>query len=119
MGFAGGEGEEEEMSDAETEVGDDSGLPVLRFGSADPHGVGGVDRAPWARRAAPFSVHAHMAADGEELEVRPTPEANVAPTTAARPPPSPVAGYPPVVVRVEQVVPLASQRLVVWWRRRL
>ena len=107
------------MSDAETEVGDDSGLPVLRFGSADPHGVGGVDRAPWARRAAPFSVHAHMAADGEELEVRPTPEANVAPTTAARPPPSPVAGYPPVVVRVEQVVPLASQRLVVWWRRRL
>ena len=117
--LSGKEEDEEELSDAETEVGDDSGLPVLWFGSADPHGVGSRDRAPWARRAAPFALHAHMAADAEELEVRPMPEANVAPDTEALLPPVPVAGEPPVVTRVEQVVPLASQRLVAWWRRRL
>ena len=117
----GGGLEEAELSEAETEVGDEDGvrIPVLRVGSADPHGVGGVDRAPRARRAAPFSVHAHVPAGAEELEVRPLPEANVAPATAALPPPVSEVGKPPLVERVEQVVPLATQRLVSWWRRRL
>ena len=60
-----------------------------------------------------------MAADAEELELRPLPEANVAPATAALPPPLPVEGTPPLVTRVEQVVPCATQRLVSWWRRSL
>ena len=111
--------DEAELSEAETEMGVEDGLPVLCVGSSDPHGTGGLDRAPRARRVAPFSVHAHMAAEADELEMRPFAEANVAPATSALPPPAPVAGTPPMVTRVEQVVPLATQRLVSWWRRRL
>jgi hypothetical protein len=60
-----------------------------------------------------------MAAEADELEVRRLPEANAAPATSALPPPAMVEGTPPVVTRVDQVVPRATQRLVSWWRRRL
>ena len=113
---------DDELSDAGTEEGDDAGQPlqpVLFYGSADPHGTCGADRAPRASRAAPFAVQAHMPAEAAELELRPMPAACQAPCTAALPPPTPMARLPPLVTRREQVVPAATLRLVSWWRRRL
>ena len=57
-------------------------------------------------------------ATGDELMLRPMPEANVAPDTAPLAPPVPLGGAP-LVTQVEQVVPVHTQRIVAKWRRQL
>ena len=114
-----GDGEKGEQGAADEAVD----LRVARglwYGTADPHGVGDVDRAPRSAGTAPFSVHAHLPASHEELLVRPFPEANVAPVT--EPLPARQTGSqqePPLVMHEDQVVPTEARGVVRRWMRQL
>ena len=122
-GVEGGEGLEGLLSDADTDVEEVVASSRLArglwVGSADPHGVGDVDRVPAVARRAGCAVHAHLPAAPDELLVRPFPEANVAPVTDPLPPLPPAPAPPPLVTSVEQVAPVASLRLVRQWTRQL
>lgn len=110
-----------DLSDADTDAGDAAAAEAaltLDLGSADPHGVGDVDTVPSSQRPRPFAVSAHVPATPSELLLRDFPRANVAPHTDPMDPP-PVPASPPRVTRLEQVVPVHTQRLVRHWRRRL
>ena len=92
---------------------------VFSFGSADPHGVGGVDAARLPRRRPTFSLLAYDAARLEDLIRRPMPRLNVPMFTE----PLPVyaglrAAFPPLVTRLDQVVPVATIKLIGRWMRR-
>ena len=92
----------------------------LWYGTADPHGVGDVDRAPRSAGTAPFSVHAHLPASHEELLVRPFPEANVAPVTEPLPAQQTDSQQePPLVTHEDQVVPAEARGVVRRWMRQL
>ena len=92
------------------------------FGSADPHGVGGIDAVRVPRRRATFSLLAYDTARLEDLLRRPMPRLNVPATTAPLPPLRPYAGlltaFPPKVTRLDQVVPAATIQLIGRWLRR-
>ena len=88
-------------------------------GSADPHGVGDVDRVPVPLRSPSLSMLTHIAASQEELARRPYAAANVPPVTPPRPPPSSPPSPAPLVTAVEQVVPAPQLRLVRGWMRSL
>ena len=106
-----------DLSGADTDF-EDVPVPSLALGTADPHVVCDVDTVPLPLRAAPFAVSAHVTATPADLRGRPFPRANVPPRTAPRLPP-PVPPAPPVVTRLEQVVPVHTQRLVRQWRKLL
>ena len=82
------------------------------FGSADPHGVGGIDAVRLPRKRATFSMLAYDAARLDDLLRRPMPRLNVPAVTAPLPPPRPYAGllsaFPPKVTRLDQVVPVGT-----------
>ena len=59
------------------------------------------------------------AAADEELATRAMPSFNAAPSTAWREPPALPEGAPPVVRYIEDVVPVARLKEVLWWTRRL
>jgi hypothetical protein len=59
------------------------------FGSADPHGVGGIDAVRFPRKRATFSLLAYDSARLEDLLRRPMPRLNVPAATAPLPPPRP------------------------------
>ena len=83
------------------------------MGSADPHGVGGVDKVKPGRVPALW-LRSQSVATGAELMRRPLPEANVAPDMAPREPLA-LLGGAPVVTQVEQVIPIHSQATVGRW----
>jgi hypothetical protein len=89
----------------------------LAMGTADPHGVGDVDRVRPGRVPA-LRLGTLNGATDAELMLRALPAANVAPDTAPREPPVMLEGAP-VVTRLEQVVPAHSQALVRQWTRQL
>ena len=89
----------------------------LVMGAADPHGVGDIDKVKPGRVPA-LKLGSKSMAAGEELMLRPLPEANVAPSTLPIVPPEPRGGAP-LVTRVDQVIPAHTQRLVANWRREL
>ena len=91
----------------------------LNVGSADPHGIGDVDRALNSRRTPTFDLSAHLAASADELMSQPFAEVNVPPVTDALPPPVVADGNPPRVTSVDQVIPKATQQLVRRWVKRL
>ena len=92
------------------------------FGSADPHGVGGIDAVRLPRKRATFSLLAYDSARLEDLLRRPMPRLNVPAATAPLPPPRPYAGllaaFPPRVTRLDQVVPVGTIKLIGRWLRR-
>ena len=92
------------------------------FGSADPHGVGGIDAVRFPRKRATFSLLAYDSARLEDLLRRPMPRLNVPAATAPLPPPRPYAGllaaFPPRVTRLDQVVPVGTIKLIGRWLRR-
>ena len=91
----------------------------MALGSADPHGVGGVDRAPASARLAAYDMAAHAPATEAELAERPFPRTNVAPRTSrAEPPPEQRAGAP-VVSSERQVVTAKGLARVHHWQRML
>ena len=100
------------------ERGKSSGLQV---GSADPHCLWapGEVREPRDRVAATFGLGMLEAAADEELATRAMPSFNAAPSTAWREPPALPEGAPPVVRYIEDVVPVARLKEVLWWTRRL
>ena len=71
---------------------------VLRYGTADPHGVGDVDAARQSRRM-PVRLGTREGASAAELESRVFPKANVAPSTQSVEPPPPQPDGAPVVTR--------------------
>jgi hypothetical protein len=89
----------------------------LANGSADPHGVGDVDRVRPARAPA-LRLGTRSGATADELRVREFPRANVPPVTPPHAPP-PAPEQAPVVTSREQVVPLHSLTRVGRWRRQL
>ena len=92
------------------------------FGSADPHGVGGIDAVRLPRKRATFSLLAYDSARLEDLLRRPMPRLNVPAATVPLPPPRPYAGllaaFPPRVTRLDQVVPVGTIKLIGRWLRR-
>ena len=72
----------------------------LAMGTADPHGVGDVDRVKLGCAPA-LRLGSQSMATGAELMQRPLPEANVPPDTAPREPPVHLGGAP-TVTAVEQ-----------------
>ena len=90
----------------------------LWFGSADPHGVGDVDRVPRLARAR-VSLAAHVSADAAEVAARPFAQVNEAPRTEPLPAPAAQPAGAPRVTRREQVIPRATGRLVQTWMRSL
>ena len=94
---------------------------ALHVGSADPHCLWapGEVREPRDRVAATFGLGMLEAAADEELATRAMPIFNTAPETAWREPPTVPIGVPPVVRRIEDVVPVAKLKEVLWWTRRL
>ena len=103
---------------AACEPGGGSVARGLWFGSADPHGVGDVDRVPRLARAS-MSMASHVAAGTEEVATRPFAQVNVAPCTAPLAAPAPQPAGAPLVTRREQVVPRATMVLVREWMRSL
>jgi hypothetical protein len=89
----------------------------LAMGTADPHGVGDVDRV-LPGRAPALRLGTLSGATDAELMLRPLPAVNVAPDTAPRSPPAALAGAP-CVTRIDQVVPRHSQAVVRQWTRQL
>ena len=89
------------------------------FGSADPHGMGDIDAVRLPRKRATFSLLAYDAARLEDLIRRPMPRLNMPMRTE----PLPVyagllSAFPPLVTRLDQVVPVATIRLIGRWMRR-
>ena len=98
------------------------GVDVARglwFGSADPHGVGDIDKVPPPKRAPALSMGMHVAAAPSEMEVRAFAVSNAPPPTEWREPPPPVNPGAPVITAVEQLVPAAQLKTVRLFRRRL
>ena len=91
----------------------------LAFGTADPHGVGDVDRAPRSARRACFDVAAHAPATPAELAARAFPLTNAPPSTLPSPPPLPQPSPAPLVLHVEQVIAPAGLQRVHWWLRQM
>ena len=78
----------------------------LAVGTADPHGVGCVDRVrPGCEPA--LRLGSQTVATGAELMQSLLPEANVPPDTAPREPPEQLGGAP-TVTAVEQVIPVPT-----------
>jgi hypothetical protein len=107
-----------QLSDAETACGEpECGARWLANGSADPHGVGDVDRVRPAKAPA-LRLGTRSGATPEELQLREFPRVNVPPVTPPHePPPAPESA--PTVTRRDQVVPDHSMAQVSRWRRQL
>ena len=89
------------------------------FGSADPHGVGGIDAVLRPRKRPTFSLLAYDAARLEDLLRRPMPRLNVPATTAPLPMYEGLRYvFPPRVTRLDQVVPVGTIKLIGRWLRR-
>jgi hypothetical protein len=90
----------------------------LAMGTADPHGVGDVDRVKPGRPPA-LRLGSQSMETGAELLKRPMPVANIPPDTGPRQPAaSPTEGAPKVTA-VEQVIPAHALVVVSKWRRKL
>jgi hypothetical protein len=89
----------------------------LANGSADPHGVGDVDRVRPAKAPA-LRLGTRSGATPDELLVREFPSVNVPPVTPPHVPP-PTPAHAPVVESLEQVVPPHALVRVTRWRRQL
>ena len=83
------------------------------FGSADPHGVGGIDAVRLPRKRATFSLLAYDAARLEDLIRRPMPRLNMPMRTEPLPMYAGLlSAFPPLVTRLDQVVPVATIKLI-------
>lgn len=93
----------------------------LQLGSADPHMLraAGAVQEPWLRPRGAFSLDHMDPAEADELRCRVMPELNPAPATGWRAAPAAVAGEPPVVRALSDIVPVATQKLIAQWMRRL
>ena len=87
------------------------------IGTADPHGIGGVDGANVSRRVPTFSLLAYDAPSADELKQRELPVMNEVPAMAPLPPVVDTVGEPPVVTERGQVVtPWAESQTRRWLR---
>ena len=92
---------------------------ALHLGSADPHGLGLVERQAPIRCRPAFSSLAHAAARDDELLGQPFVEFNVAPMTEPRELPADPLPGAPCVMCVEDVLPRETLMIVSRWCRRL
>ena len=91
---------------------------VLRYGTADPHGVGDGDAVRQPRRK-PVRLGTREGASAEEIERRAFPRANQPPCTEPKEPPASQSPFAPCVTRLDQVIPKHTQRRIRKWRHQL
>ena len=91
---------------------------VLRYGTADPHGVGGGDAVKQPRRK-PVRLGTREGASADEIERRAYPRPNQPPCTEPREPPPSQSPLAPRVTRLDQVIPIRTQKRIKKWRHQL